>query len=75
MRLGDLVQLDPQGVPFQQAAPPPVPYTPEPSYAPPPAPDNGNPLAMIEQLAALRQKGILTDEEFAAKKAELLSRL
>ena len=29
----------------------------------------------IEQLAALRQKGILTDEEFAAKKAELLSRL
>jgi hypothetical protein len=29
----------------------------------------------IERLAALRQKGILTDEEFAAKKAELLSRL
>jgi hypothetical protein len=30
---------------------------------------------MIERLADLRQKNILTEEEFAAKKAELLSRL
>jgi hypothetical protein len=30
---------------------------------------------MIERLAELRQKGILTEEEFAAKKTELLSRL
>ena len=29
----------------------------------------------IERLAALRAKGILTEEEFAAKKAELLARL
>ena len=29
----------------------------------------------IERLAELRQKNILTEEEFAAKKAELLSRL
>jgi hypothetical protein len=29
----------------------------------------------IEQLANLRQKGVLTDEEFAAKKTELLSRI
>ena len=29
----------------------------------------------IERLAALRQKNILTEEEFAVKKAELLSRL
>ena len=29
----------------------------------------------IERLAELRQKDILTEEEFAAKKAELLSRL
>ena len=29
----------------------------------------------IERLAALREKGILTEEEFAAKKAELLGRL
>lgn len=31
--------------------------------------------AALERLASLKQKGILTDEEFAAKKAELLSRL
>jgi CBS domain-containing protein len=29
----------------------------------------------IEKLASLRDKGILTDEEFSAKKAELLARL
>jgi hypothetical protein len=32
-------------------------------------------LALIERLGALKEKGILTEEEFAAKKAELLSRL
>ncbi|WP_027134201.1 SHOCT domain-containing protein [Geminicoccus roseus] len=31
--------------------------------------------ATIERLAGLKQKGILSDEEFAAKKAELLARL
>jgi hypothetical protein len=31
--------------------------------------------AMIERLAELRQKNILTEEEYAAKKAELLSRI
>jgi len=31
--------------------------------------------AKIERLADLQQKGILSAEEFAAKKAELLSRL
>ena len=31
--------------------------------------------AKIERLAKLQQKGILSPEEFAAKKAELLSRL
>jgi len=31
--------------------------------------------AKIERLADLQQKGILSPEEFAAKKAELLSRL
>jgi hypothetical protein len=32
-------------------------------------------LTMIERLSDLRQKNILTEEEFAAKKAELLNRL
>ncbi len=31
--------------------------------------------AAIESLAGLHQRGILTDEEFATKKAELLARL
>ncbi|MCB1824628.1 MAG: SHOCT domain-containing protein [Candidatus Competibacteraceae bacterium] len=54
-------------------------------WAPPPAPSDGNPapsgrsqddlFALIERLADLRAKGILSDEEFAAKKTELLSRL
>jgi Short C-terminal domain len=39
-----------------------------------PAP-SGDILSMIERLSDLRQKNILTDAEFAAKKAELLSRL
>jgi hypothetical protein len=34
-----------------------------------------NIFAKIERLADLRQKGVLTDDEFNAKKAELLSRI
>jgi hypothetical protein len=30
---------------------------------------------MLDRLGALKAKGVLTDEEFNAKKAELLSRL
>jgi hypothetical protein len=32
-------------------------------------------MATLEKLAELKGKGILTDEEFAAKKAELLKKL
>jgi predicted Zn-dependent peptidase len=32
-------------------------------------------VAMLEKLGDLKAKGILTDEEFAAKKAELLAKL
>jgi hypothetical protein len=32
-------------------------------------------VAAIESLAGLHQRGILSDEEFAAKKAELLGRI
>jgi len=39
------------------------------------ASDAANVVTVLRELAALRQEGILTDEEFAAKKAELLSRL
>jgi hypothetical protein len=55
--------------------------TPEPSVAPasePYRPDGAQEMdlfAKIERLAELHKKGILSSEEFAAKKAELLSRL
>ena len=54
---------------------------PEPSVAPshePHRPDSTqemDPFAKIERLAELHKRGILSSEEFAAKKAELLSRL
>jgi hypothetical protein len=53
-----------------------------PAQATPPAPgaapgaaDADAVLAALERLGDLHQRGVLTDEEFAAKKAELLSRL
>ena len=55
--------------------------TPEPRMAPasePYRPDSAQEtdlFAKIERLAELHKKGILSSEEFAAKKAELLSRL
>ena len=47
---------------------------PEPPQQAPPAVDPGESdvVAQIKQLAALQQQGILTEEEFAAKKAQLL---
>jgi hypothetical protein len=45
-----------------------------PAYAPPAATE-GDIFAKIERLAELRQRGILSDEEFSAKKAELLARI
>ena len=38
-------------------------------------PNTADVLSMIERLAGLRQSGVLSEEEFAAKKAELLQRL
>ncbi|MGO9547684.1 MAG: SHOCT domain-containing protein [Rhodomicrobium sp.] len=37
--------------------------------------DSSSILTLLEQLGALKEKGILTEEEFAAKKSELLKRL
>ena len=36
------------------------------------APSQGDNLADLEQLAKLHEQGILTDDEFAAKKAQIL---
>ena len=49
---------------------------PEPAYAaPPPAPaaPAADPIHQLKELAALKQQGILTDEEFAAQKARVLA--
>jgi len=55
-------------------------YAPPPQYAPaPPAPaapaagGADDLMAQLEKLGELRDKGILTDEEFAAQKAKLLA--
>jgi hypothetical protein len=64
-----------------QASPPPTRAPVEPSAQPTAQPTGVGAEAeldifdAIERLGALKDKGILTDEEFAAKKAELLSRL
>jgi hypothetical protein len=57
--------------------PEPNPQAPPPQYAaPPPAPASSGisteALEKIKQLAQLHDQGVLTDEEFAAEKAQLL---
>jgi hypothetical protein len=81
VRVADLPVVAPAGSPA--AAPIAPVFEPEPVRAAPPAPTAPpqNPsshdaiFSALERLADLRQKNILTEEEFAAKKAELLSRL
>lgn len=73
------------GAPAEAAQPQPRSQAPTPAPAtPPPAPSasapapSGDPaviIAAIESLAGLHDRGILSDEEFAAKKSELLGRL
>jgi hypothetical protein len=48
---------------------------PEPTYAAPPpaaAAPVADPIHQLKELAALKEQGILTDEEFAAQKAKIL---
>jgi hypothetical protein len=61
-----------------QAGPPPpapVPVVPPPAQVAAVSSTDDEIFSRIERLAELRQKGILTEEEFSAKKAELLARL
>jgi hypothetical protein len=48
----------------QQYAPPP----------PPPAAPVADPIEQLKELAALREQGVLTDEEFAVQKSKILNR-
>jgi len=58
------------------AAPPP--QAQEPVYAPPPAPApvsgrmSADQIDRLKEVAALRDQGILTEEEYAAQKAKIL---
>jgi hypothetical protein len=55
---------------YQQQAPPP----PAPAPAPAAAPAASSPMIdQLNQLAALHQQGVLTDDEFAAAKAKLFA--
>ena len=54
----------------QQAPPPQQYYEPPPAPAPPAAPD---PIEQLKELADLKDKGILTEEEFSAQKAKILA--
>jgi hypothetical protein len=67
----------PAPAPIQNTMQPaPAPYYPNNNNVSNSAPaDNGDIFALIERLADLKQKGILNDDEFASKKAELLQRL
>ena len=60
------------GVPPSAPAPAPAAVA---SPLAPPSSGEGDVFTLIERLADLHAKGILSDEEFAAKKTELLSRL
>jgi hypothetical protein len=58
-----------------QSAPAPQPSAPAPELVHGGSGDPATIVAAIESLAGLHQRGILSDAEFAAKKAELLARL
>lgn len=61
-RIGDLEQQQPYQPPPQQQQAPPPPAAPSQSSAM---------LDQLNQLAALHQQGVLTDDEFSAAKAKL----
>ena len=56
-----------QGYPPQEQA-----YAQPPPAAQPPAEDRDKQISQLKELADLKAQGILTEEEFAAQKAEIL---
>jgi Short C-terminal domain len=57
---------------WAQQDPQPGQYDEAPPQAPPAAPA-ADPIAQLKELGELRDKGVLTEEEFAAQKAKLLA--
>jgi membrane protease subunit (stomatin/prohibitin family) len=73
-QLAEAAQVPPPVTPA--AAPVQAPASLPPSGAPAaPAPDRQQIIALLKELGALKEAGVLTDEEFRAKKAELLAKL
>ena len=71
-RISDLeAQQYQQAPPDQYQQAPPDQYQQAPPPAPPPAPASSPMIDQLNQLAALHQQGVLTDDEFAAAKAKL----
>jgi Short C-terminal domain len=66
-------QPPPQQQPAWQPSPQPAPYVPQAQGGATQSHDEI--LNALERLGALHQKGVLSDQEFASKKAELLARL
>ena len=60
-----------QGSPAYMAStePPPQQYAPP----PPPAPSGEDRISQLKDLAALKDQGVLSEEEFAAEKAKILA--
>jgi hypothetical protein len=84
VRLADLPEVSATDEAPRKPSPPPSVPEPRAPAAEVPAPPSASAaaplpaneiLAIIENLAGLREKGILTEEEFSVKKAELLRRL
>ncbi|GAC1347767.1 MAG: SHOCT domain-containing protein [Acetobacteraceae bacterium] len=77
VRLADLPRVDAEAAPSASTGPGAAATSPAAPPAPPAATGSTghDPLAALERLAELHAKGVLTDDEFARKKAELLGRL
>ncbi len=70
VRLADLPVVEGAGTPNRPAAAQSAPVAPPPATS-----EQADIVAMLERLAGLRDKGVLSEDEFAAKKRELLARL
>jgi hypothetical protein len=71
-RLNDLEQQQAPSQPAPAPAPPPAPAPAQ--YQQAPAAQASPMIDQLNQLAALHQQGVLTDDEFTAAKAKLFSR-
>lgn len=74
VRLADLAPASSAAVPGP-TSPPQEPPGPAGAAAARDAPAGDDPLSLIQRLAELHRQGVLSAEEFAAKKAELLARI